>query len=35
MTDVSARVTATDAIGGAVILLRKGQKQQHVVRLRR
>jgi tyrosyl-tRNA synthetase len=35
MTDVSARVTAADAIGGAVILLRKGQKQQHVVRLRR
>jgi tyrosyl-tRNA synthetase len=35
MTDVSARVTATDAIGGSVILLRKGQKQQHVVRLRR
>ena len=35
ITDVSARVTATDAIGGSVILLRKGQKQQHVVRLRR
>ena len=35
MADVSARVTAADAIGGAVILLRKGQKQQHVVRLQR
>ena len=35
MTDVAARVTAADAIDGAVIVLRKGQKQQHVVRLQR
>lgn len=35
MTDVTARITVADAIGGAVIILRKGQKQQHLVRLQR
>jgi|KBSMisStaDraftv2_1062788.scaffolds.fasta_scaffold277360_1 tyrosyl-tRNA synthetase len=35
MSDVATKVTAADAIGGSVIVLRKGQKQQHLVRLRR
>ena len=33
-TDERARLTASDAIGGQVILLRKGRKDQHVVKLR-
>jgi len=33
ISDVAARVTSDDAIGGSVIVLRKGQKQQHLVRL--
>ncbi len=33
LTDVAAKVTPADAIGGSVIVLRKGAKQQHVVRL--
>jgi len=34
VTDVAATLTVADAIGGAVIVLRKGGKQQHVVRVR-
>ena len=34
-TDERARLTASDAIGGQVILLRKGRKDQHVIKLRR
>jgi tyrosyl-tRNA synthetase len=34
-TDERARLTASDAIGGQVILLRKGRKDQHVVKVRR
>ena len=34
-TDERARLTASDAIGGQVILLRKGRKDQHVVKLSR
>jgi tyrosyl-tRNA synthetase len=33
--DEKARLSKADAIGGQVILLRKGRKDQHVVRLRR
>jgi tyrosyl-tRNA synthetase len=33
-TDERARLTASDAIGGQVILLRKGRKDQHVVKVR-
>ena len=33
-TDEKARLKRSDAIGGQVILLRKGRKDQHVVRLR-
>lgn len=33
VTDVQARVTVADAIGGRVLVLRKGAKQQHVVRI--
>ena len=33
-TDERARLTAADAIGGAVFVLRKGKKDQHVVRLK-
>jgi tyrosyl-tRNA synthetase len=34
-TDERARLMASDAIGGQVILLRKGRKDQHVVKLSR
>jgi tyrosyl-tRNA synthetase len=34
VADVAATITVADAIGGAVIVLRKGGKQQHVVRVR-
>ena len=34
-SDEKARITAADAIGGQVIVLRKGRKDQHVVKLRR
>jgi tyrosyl-tRNA synthetase len=34
-SDEKALLTATDAIGGQVIVLRKGRRDQHVVRLRR
>jgi tyrosyl-tRNA synthetase len=34
-TDERARLTAADAIGGKVIVLRKGRRDQHVVRVRR
>jgi tyrosyl-tRNA synthetase len=34
-TDERARLTAADAIGGEVIVLRKGRRDQHVLRLRR
>ncbi len=33
-TDERARLTKTDAIGGAVLVLRKGRKDQHIVRLK-
>ncbi|HEX5473844.1 MAG TPA: tyrosine--tRNA ligase [Vicinamibacterales bacterium] len=33
--DERARLTANDAIGGRVIVLRKGRRDQHVVRIRR
>ena len=33
-TDERVRLTASDAIGGQVILLRKGRKDQHVVKVR-
>ena len=33
-TDERVRLTAADAIGGQVILLRKGRKDQHVVKVR-
>ena len=33
VTDVQARVAATHAIGGRVLVLRKGAKQHHVVRI--
>ncbi|MDP9336789.1 MAG: tyrosine--tRNA ligase [Actinomycetota bacterium] len=33
-TDERARLTVSDAIGGQVILLRKGRKDQHVVKVR-
>ncbi len=33
--DPRARLTAADAIGGRVIVLRKGRKDQHVVRIRK
>jgi tyrosyl-tRNA synthetase len=33
--DERARLTVADAIGGQVIVLRKGRKDQHVVRLLR
>ena len=32
-TDVTARLTVNDAIGGSLFVLRKGQKQYHLVRL--
>jgi tyrosyl-tRNA synthetase len=34
-SDEKALLTAADAIGGQVIVLRKGRREQHVVRLRR
>jgi tyrosyl-tRNA synthetase len=34
-TDERARLTAADAIGGELFILRKGKKDQHIVRLRR
>jgi tyrosyl-tRNA synthetase len=34
VADERARLTSTDAIGGAVFVLRKGRKEQHIVRLR-
>jgi hypothetical protein len=33
VTDVQARFTRDAAIGGRVLILRKGQKQNHLVRL--
>jgi tyrosyl-tRNA synthetase len=33
-TDERARLRVADAIGGQVILLRKGRKDQHVVKVR-
>src|SRR3954452_4530699 len=35
VADDKARVTAADAIGGEVLVLRKGRKDQHIVRLLR
>jgi len=35
VADEKARLTAADAIGGEVFVLRKGKKDQHIVRLRR
>jgi tyrosyl-tRNA synthetase len=32
-TDERARITAGDAIGGELILLRKGRRDQHLVRI--
>jgi tyrosyl-tRNA synthetase len=32
--DEKARLTIADAVGGEVIVLRKGRKDQHVVRIR-
>jgi tyrosyl-tRNA synthetase len=34
VTDERARLAKADAIGGAVFVLRKGRKQQHIVRLK-
>ena len=34
VTDERARLARADAIGGAVFVLRKGRKQQHIVRLK-
>ena len=34
-TDERARLTAADAIGGALFILRKGRKDHHIVRVRR
>jgi tyrosyl-tRNA synthetase len=34
-TDERARLTASDAIGGALFILRKGRKDHHIVRVRR
>src|SRR5262245_2646572 len=34
-TDEKARLTKTDAIGGELFILRKGRKDQHIVRVRR
>jgi tyrosyl-tRNA synthetase len=33
-TDERARLTKADAIGGALFVLRKGRKDQHIVRLK-
>ena len=33
MSDPQARITIDHAIGGRLLVLRKGQKQNHVVRL--
>jgi tyrosyl-tRNA synthetase len=35
VVDEKARLTADDAIGGALFVLRKGRKDQHIVRIRR
>ena len=35
VADEKARLTAADAIGGEVFVLRKGRKDQHIVRVRR
>jgi tyrosyl-tRNA synthetase len=35
VADEKARLTAGDAIGGALFVLRKGRKDQHIVRLKR
>jgi tyrosyl-tRNA synthetase len=35
VVDERARLSPSDAVGGAVILLRKGRKDQHLVRVRR
>jgi tyrosyl-tRNA synthetase len=34
VTDERARLTAADAIGGVLFVLRKGRKDQHIVRVR-
>jgi tyrosyl-tRNA synthetase len=33
-TDERARLTSADAIGGTLFILRKGRKDQHIVKLR-
>jgi tyrosyl-tRNA synthetase len=33
VSDPQARLTKADAIGGRVFILRKGQKQNHLIRL--
>jgi hypothetical protein len=33
-TDERARLTSADAIGGRLFVLRKGRKDQHIVKLR-
>ena len=35
VADEKARLTAADAIGGELFILRKGRKDQHIVRVRR
>jgi tyrosyl-tRNA synthetase len=35
VADEKARLTAADAIGGELFVLRKGRKDQHIVRVRR
>jgi tyrosyl-tRNA synthetase len=35
VADEKARLLAADAIGGAVFVLRKGRKDQHIVRVQR
>jgi tyrosyl-tRNA synthetase len=34
LADPQTRVTQADAIGGRLLVLRKGQRQQHLVRLK-
>jgi tyrosyl-tRNA synthetase len=35
VADEKTRLTAADALGGELFVLRKGRKDQHIVRLRR
>jgi tyrosyl-tRNA synthetase len=34
VSDLHARLTHADAIGGRLLLLRKGQRQNHIVKIR-